>query len=94
MSKRPRLTKEEFQAWEAHPVTEVVRRYLTDYAASIRADWAQGENWSDEAKQQVVNLEDLATLDLKSIETFYEAKDADEQSTVDADRSEDQRHGY
>ncbi len=53
---------------------------MGDYATSIRADWAQGANWSDEAKLQVQNLEDMAELDLRSIETFYEAKDADEQS--------------
>ncbi len=80
MSANPRLTKDEFLAWRAHPVTEVVHRYLLDYAASIRADWAQGANWTDGAKQQVFNFEDLAEIDLESIETFYEAKDADEQS--------------
>lgn len=89
----PRLTSDEFQAWEAHPVTEVVRQYLTDYAASIRADWAQGVNWSDEAKQQVINLEDLAGLDLESIETFYEARDADEQSSQRVDEG-DEKGGY
>ncbi len=87
------MTSDEFQAWEGHPVTEVVRKYLTDFAASIRADWAQGENWSDEAKQQVVNLEDLAALDLQSIETFYEARDADEQGSQ-REPEGDERSGY
>ncbi len=50
-----------------------------DYAAEIRGDWARGANWSEEAKYQVQNLEDLAGLDLESIETFYEARD-DERS--------------
>ena len=72
------MTSDEFQAWQDHPITEVVRRYLTDYAASIREDWAQGANWSEEAKAKVIDLEDLAALDLESIETFYEARDADE----------------
>lgn len=93
MSASPRLTKEEFQAWEAHPVTEVVRRYLTDLAAAMRHDWSQGENWTDEAKISVLSLEDLATLDLESIETFYEAKDADEQGNPHIDEG-DEKDGY
>ena len=83
-----RLTSDEFQAWEAHPVTEIVRRYLMDYAKSIRADWAQGANWSEQARWHVQNLEDLYWLDLESIETFYEAKKADERSTSDSDVDE------
>ena len=88
------MTKDEFQAWRAHPVTEIVRRYLIDYAASIRQDWAQGANWSDEAKQQVLTLEDLAGIDLESIETFYEAKAKDEQIEGGEAADEPERHGY
>ncbi len=80
MSARARLTKDEFQAWRAHPVTEIVHRYLGDVAQALRHDWALGANWSEEARLQVQNLEDLAGLDLESIETFYEAREADEQS--------------
>jgi len=85
------LTKDEFLAWRAHPVTEVVLKYLDDYAASIRRDWYYGANWSDEAKLQVQNLEDLAEIDLESIETFYEAREADEQSN---EHESDDRAGY
>ena len=80
---RPRLTSDEFQAWRAHPVTEVVLNYLVTYADSIRRDWYHGANWSDEAKWKVENLEQLAEIDLESIETFYEAKEADERITSD-----------
>ena len=85
---RPRLTSDEFQAWEAHPVTQIVRRYLTDLAAAMRHDWSQGQNWTEQAAFQVQGLEDLATLDLESIESFYEARD--EQNTANANQPEDQ----
>ncbi len=75
-----RLTKEEFEAWQINPVTEVVHRYLHDYAAFIRSQWAQGENWTPEAKFQEQNLKDLATLDLDSIESFYAREEPDEQA--------------
>lgn len=72
---RPRLTKDDLEVWRAHPVTEVVHRYLRDFAAHIREQWSQGENWTEQARFQVQNLEDLATLDLNSIESFYEPKE-------------------
>ena len=75
MSARPRLTKDDLEAWRVHPVTEVVHRYLRDFAGRIREQWAQGENWTPEARFQVQNLEDLATLDLNDIETFYDMKE-------------------
>ena len=75
MSARLRLTKDDLEAWRAHPVTEMIHRYLRDFAAHIRQQWAQGEDWTPEAKFQVQNLEDLANLDLDSIEGFYEMKE-------------------
>ncbi len=97
MSARTSLTKDEFQAWRAHPVTEIVHSYLTDTAQAMRRDWARGVNWTDEAKQLVQNLEDLAALDLESIDTFYEAIEADEQSTdgqPDTETTQDSQTGY
>ena len=83
---RPRLTPDEFQAWRAHPVTEIVHQYLRDLEALIREQWSQGENWTEQALFQVQNLEDLAGLDLNSIESFYEPKeDEHEQDSEDDD---------
>ncbi len=81
MSARPRLTKDELEAWRAHPVTEIVHLYLRDYAQYIREQWAEGQNWTDEARFQVQNLEDLAELDLDSIETFYAREEGYEQDS-------------
>lgn len=77
---KSRLTKDEFEIWRANPVTEVVNRYLLDFAALIRSQWAMGENWTPEAKFQEQNLKDLATLDLNSIESFYAREESDEQT--------------
>lgn len=74
------LTPDEFEAWRGNPVTEAVHQYLRDYARLIRSEWADGENWTDQARWQVQNLEDLAGLDLESIESFYEKR------TTDAER--------
>ena len=81
MSVRPRLTSDEYQAHLVNPGTALDRQYMKDFAASIRGDWARGANWSDEAKFKVEILEALAEMDLESIETFYEARDADEQDS-------------
>ncbi len=88
-----RLTSDEYQAHLVRPGTELDRNYMKDFAASIRGDWARGANWSDEARFKVEILEALAELDLESIETFYEAIDADEQSPSDQSGGA-QRHGY
>ena len=72
---RPRLTKDDLEAWKAHPVTEIVHRYLRDYAQWMRDQWAEGENWTEQAKFQVQNFEDLAEIDLDAIETFYDMKE-------------------
>ncbi len=65
-----------------------------DAAAKMRDDWAQGENWTDQARMEVLNFEQLADIDLESIETFYEARDADEQIGSEETGDDDKRHGY
>ncbi len=82
MSARLRLTKDELEAWQASPVTEIVTRYLLDQVAAMEASWARGENWTIEAMLQVQNFRDLAALEWSDIETFYE--DRDEQDSESA----------
>jgi hypothetical protein len=90
------LTKDDFQAWRGHPVTEAVDHYLRDFAAHIREQWANGENWTDEARVQLQNLEDLADLDLESIETFYDMREGrdGQESQSEVQDSEDGHSGY
>ncbi len=75
MSARLQLTKDELEAWRAHPVTEIVHEYLKDYAQRIRDQWAQGASWTDAARLKVEDLEDLAALEWSDIETFYKERD-------------------
>lgn len=84
MNARPNLTKDDLEAWRVHPVTEIVHRYLKDYAQWMRDQWAEGENWTEEAKLQVTNFEEMADIDLVSIEAFYGMKeDEHEQDSED-----------
>ena len=75
MSAKLRLTKDELEAWRVHPVTEIVHRYLRDYAAIIRDDWRDGVSWTDEARWEVECYEAIAETDYETIETFYEEQD-------------------
>ena len=84
------MTKDDLEAWRVHPVTEIVHRYLRDFSAHIREQWAQGENWTTEARFQVQNLEDLADLDLGSIEGFYEMKEERDEQDSEGDAILDQ----
>ena len=76
---RKSLSKDDFEAWRAHPVTELLHRYLADYEERIRQEWAQGLQWTDEAKFRVQNLSDLRNTTLSDIEKFYEEPEDDEQ---------------
>ena len=92
MSRRPRLTKDDLQAWRAHPVTEVVHQYLKDYAQWMRAQWADGENWTVEAKLQVINFEEMADINLEAIESFYDMGEGEHEQ--DSESHADQRHWH
>ena len=63
------------EAWRAHPVTEIVLGYVEDFSEYIRGSWRDGNNWTEESRITVQNYEDLAALDLESIQTFYERDD-------------------
>ena len=82
---KPRLTKDEFRAWRAHPVTEIVDQYHRDLVQMIRGFWAAGDksSWNDEAHKEVEILEGELLLSLDTINDFYEVKEADERITSD-----------
>lgn len=50
----------------------------------MRDQWAQGENWTEGAKLQVINFEEMADIDLESIEAFYDMSEGtDERDSED-----------
>ena len=67
-----RLSKEEFEAWRGHRVTEQVHKYLEDRENGIRDKWSDGEGWTDENRHYVHTLEYLRTLDYEEMEEFYD----------------------
>ena len=66
------MTKEEFEAWQAHPVTRFVFRYLKDRQESVQGQWKEGNNWTEESRYFVQSLQDMRDLELSDIEQFYE----------------------
>ncbi len=89
------MTSEEFQAWRAHPVTEIVDQYRRDLVKMIRDCWAAGDqsSWNEVALTEVNCLEGELLLTLDTIETFYEAIDADEQGS-EPEHEGDEKSGY
>ena len=81
------MTDDEFQAWRAHPVTEVVDQHLRRVQEDIRASWAEGQNWTDEARFQVQNLEDLVTLTLDDINSYHEARENERNRDINTERA-------
>ena len=51
---------------------EIHDQYKRDFLAYIRSQWAEGLNWTDEAKFSVQYIEDDLTLDVESINSFYD----------------------
>ncbi len=74
---RNKLSKDDFEAWKAHPVTEKVRRYLADYEERIRQEWAAGNHWTEESRLRVEILADVRETELSDIEEFYEEPEDD-----------------
>ncbi len=91
MSARQRLSEDDFQAWRAHPVTEIVDQYRRDLVTYIRGCWAEGNSWNDEALAEVRLLEGELVLDLDTINEFYEAEEneqnRDRPGNLDADQT-------
>ncbi len=73
------MTKDEFQAWRAHPVTQIVDQYARDLLKETRGQWAKGADWTELALNQVQFLEESLLLSWEHIESFYEDNEADEQ---------------
>ena len=70
------LTKEEYQDWAAHPLTQKFHQYLTDYREALKEKWARGEFHpqspeSVEAISRCQMAQELTSLDDDSIANFY-----------------------
>ena len=67
------MSKEEFEAWKGHRVTELVRKFLEDWENSIRDQWRDGEGWKEENRHFVEILNLLRRLEYEEMEEFYAA---------------------
>ena len=83
------LRPDEWERWKAHPVTEIFMGFLRDYALMIRESWATGANWTETAKIQVQEREDIVNnLTLQEIQEFYSESDEDTERAPDPDSSQ------
>lgn len=75
MPKHRLPTPDEWAAWRANPITEAVMGLYRDKAAEIRSRWAEGQDWTDDAKWAVVTFEDMAGIELDDLNEFYQEED-------------------
>ena len=87
MSRRPRLTKDDLEAWRAHPVTEIVDQYLRDLEQDTRNQCDEAQDWTDVQRHQIQFIQAYLNLMWDEITDFYEEYEGrDEQdSESDAD---------
>jgi hypothetical protein len=67
------MTKEQFQEWEAIPLTKQFQQFLKDYRAYLMDRWAKGLTQDSQAQEMAKCqlLEQLANLDDDAIYEFY-----------------------
>lgn len=70
------MSKEDYQQWKDHPLTQRFHQYLKDYRQALMEKWAQGALSPDsqEALMAVARCQmadEIATLEDDSIAEFY-----------------------
>ena len=70
------MTKEDYQEWKAHPLTQQFHQYLKDYRADLMERWARGmfSQMNLEAVTRCQMADELSTLDDDSISNFYKGE--------------------
>jgi len=81
MAAVPGMSKEEYQQWKDHPLTQRFHQYLKDYRQALMEKWAQGAlaPTSPEALMAVARCQmadEIATLEDDSIADFYRKEGA------------------
>jgi hypothetical protein len=66
-----RFSKETFEAWRAHSLTALFRRYLTDFREAQAQKWAEGVSMSPEDQQTAKILGELSRLEWPDVASFY-----------------------
>lgn len=70
------MSKEDYQQWKDHPLTQQFHQYLRDYRQTLMEKWAQGALSPDSpellmAVARCQMADEIATLDDDSIAEFY-----------------------
>lgn len=80
------MSKEEYQQWKHHPLTQSFHQYLKDYRKAVMESWAQGRlSQSDQiaAVARCQMADEIMTLDDDSIANFYAANKGESHVTKD-----------
>ena len=70
------MSKEEYQQWKHHPLTQSFHQYLKDYRKAVMESWAQGrlsQQGQIAAQVRCEMADEISTLDDDSIANFYAA---------------------
>ena len=73
------VSREQFQEWRHHPVTEAVNKYLRDFRALMMEQWAAGDDMGPVEQKQAQQLGDLAELQYDALVEFYEPEKAEKE---------------
>ena len=71
------MTKEEYEQWKHHPLTQQFHQFLKDYRQSLMEQWATGQfsmsetGRNTEMVARAQCLHDLAEMDAEAISQFY-----------------------
>lgn len=75
------ISETDYNTWKHHPVTQVLHRYLLDYAGELRRGlverWEAGTLILSDEKEfrgRVLTCSELAELSFESIRVFYEGE--------------------
>lgn len=84
------MTKDEYEQWKHHPLTEKFHQFLRDYRQQLMERWAMGEfslpgadaylTRNTEMVARAQCLRDIAEMDAGAISQFYSSGGSDEAS--------------
>jgi hypothetical protein len=91
MADQPRLNRQTFQEWAAHPLTQAYRAYLQAESLMLADQWRRGQSMDLMSQAKAMLLQEQATLNWSDLEANYRQLDkhAAEVAESDAEPTED-----
>jgi hypothetical protein len=67
-----RFDRQSFREWAAHPLTGLLRAYLTDHRAHLLEQWGSGLEMDSRHQTKALLFKELAALEWADVRDFYE----------------------